>query len=720
MRWILALMLTATVAQAQYHSWQRIDDVDRYGFKQLFVLDDSAAYLVSWYSLYRSDDGGRFWREVISAGHGGGFSHIEPDPAAGPSALVMTNHLRIDDKGTECLYTSTDGGVTWNYRGGAVGNTGGYPYPAGMGSFYMTSDQDYMVHIDHLGVARKYTEGIPSLEVKHIRHFATFDDNRALCHTWPGTVYVSGNGWAPWHQRWTPANTGLEDDEVIQIFTDGDDAWAALTVNGIKRAKRPTFEWRPANAGLGDPGSPSMFVRRIFRDKRGPLMALTEGGYYRSTDGDHWTSVGAVLPDFGKPGRTAIDFQGRYFVLYGRDSIIVSEDEARTWELRHTGLEMDSVRDILLQNGELYSAGAPCLFVTGSLYYHAYWRQRIEGLPDPEIRSLVALPDSSVVAFDMNGVASRFPPGSTTWRPLSNDLAGEVVTRATVSPDGLLLAGTASGVVAVSSDGGRNWAFGTRSIASVPIRCVLAVSDSLLFAGTFGEGLLRSSDGGVSWLPASSGLTHPNITALARTPDGDLYAGSYGAGVFRSTDLGLSWTPTAAASPGRYVTDIATNFIGALAVATYDAGVCRSHNDGLEWSTFNEHQFNLHFIRLLHAARNNVFYAVTDDGAIYRGPFGLPTAIDGPTAPRVFELHSAWPNPFRDRIEVAFELERPATMRLALTDLLGREVAVREEYIPDAGDCHRTLLPVSLSPGVYMLTLEAEGRKELRVMTFLR
>lgn len=88
--------------------------------------------------------------------------------------------------------------------------------------------------------------------------------------------------------------------------------------------------------------------------------------------------------------------------------------------------------------------------------------------------------------------------------------------------------------------------------------------------------------------------------------------------------------------------------------------------------------------------------------------------------PRVFKLHSAWPNPFRDRIEVAFTLERPATVRIALTDLLGREVAVREEYIPDAGDCHRTLLPVSLSPGVYLLVLEAEGRRALRFMTLLR
>ncbi|MBE0643549.1 MAG: T9SS type A sorting domain-containing protein [Bacteroidetes bacterium] len=722
MRSFLLFLLLTVGLQAQYGRWQRIDDVDLYGYHQLFVLDDSAAYLMSRYALYRSDDGGRFWREVVSPGRSEAISFIEPDPASGPSALVMAANVRLNDKGTEGVFTSSDGGITWNYHGGAVGNGGGYVYAAGLGSFYMTCGPDYMVHVDHLGVARKYVDGIPTSEVTHIRHFATFDDDRALCYTWPGTVYVSGSGWAPWHQNWAPANTGLGNEEVLYIYSEGNDAWAALAVSGIKRAKRPSFIWQDASDGLGAPGSPSMYVRRIFRDKRGPLMALTAGGYYRSTDGDHWTPVGGMLPDYGKPGRTAIDFQGRYFVLYGQDSVLVSEDEARTWELRMTGLGMDSVRDILIQDGKLYAAGAHCLFTTAThnQLYAMHWSQSIEGLADPRIRTLAARPDSSVIAFGMDGLVYRLPRGSTTWIPLSGDLSGESVTAAASGAGGLLLAGTERGAVAVSRDGGTAWEFMQRSISSVPVRSVLAVSDSLLLAGTFGEGLQRSTDAGMSWYRVTNGLTHPNITALLQTPDGDLYAGSYGAGVFRSSDLGLTWAPTASASPGQYVTAMVTNYIGVLAVATFDGGVCRSQNDGLRWDVIYPDQNILHYVRLQHAPYQNRLFAVAADGALYGNYAGLATPVDEREIPAGFELREAYPNPFRDRIEVEIAMHGPGSLRIALTDMLGRQIVVQEEQVRETGSFHRTLTVASLPAGAYLLTAEAGGERRIRLLTHFR
>ncbi len=716
MRYVVIVVLCAMTAHAQSNYWFRFDKVSSNGYKELFVLDDSAAYLASSHGLYRSTNGGNFWRQVISPAFPGDIFSIAPNPRSSPQGLILSTFLYIDNKGTAGIFNSLDGGVTWGYLGGAVGNSGKNALPAGMEGYYMQCNPDNMVHLDLFGFLRRYIDGLPWDDRANIRGFATFDDNRAILYTHSGMVYVSGSGSTPWRQGWRLAITGIEHEEILHIFTEGDDAWAGTALSGIRHSTRPDFRWSDASGGLGGQGDPSMRVRRIFRDKRGPLVAMTSDGFYNSADGMNWQHVSSALPGWESVGRAAIDFQGRYFVLYGRDNVIVSEDEARTWIPRMTGLEMDSVRDIILQDGELLAAGAQCVFG----YASSVWMQRIEGLATTRIRLFGLLPDTSVIAIDDAGRVSRRVYRGAPWTALSDDLLGENVRCVGAGPDGFIFAGTERGAVFVSTDGGSSWAATHPGSTTVPIAVVLPVNDRLLFAGSFGEGLYQSTDHGENWIRVNNGLTHPNITSLARTPDGDLFAGTYGGGVFRSEDDGVSWTPTPTAVPGIYITALVSNHIGVVAAATYDAGVFYTRNDGATWSAMNDGLEDTRIVRLLNSSTEGLLIALTEDGAMFRKNVALPTAIhDAPVSPE-FILRASYPNPFHDEIAVEYEMPRAGTIRLLLCDLLGSEVARREEEVLTNGSCHSTLSTVSLPSGVYVLSLESGGSRQQRVLTHIR
>ena len=107
-------------------------------------------------------------------------------------------------------------------------------------------------------------------------------------------------------------------------------------------------------------------------------------------------------------------------------------------------------------------------------------------------------------------------------------------------------------------------------------------------------------------------------------------------------------------------------------------------------------------------AETGAAFAVLDDF------FAAPASVAAP------ELVAVSPNPTSDRAVVAFALDAPSAVRLALYDVLGREVAA-----VDAGrlaeGAHRLGLDVSSLPsGVYVWRLVAGGRTEAGRLTVAR
>ena len=91
-------------------------------------------------------------------------------------------------------------------------------------------------------------------------------------------------------------------------------------------------------------------------------------------------------------------------------------------------------------------------------------------------------------------------------------------------------------------------------------------------------------------------------------------------------------------------------------------------------------------------------------------------ALDAAEVPApAFSLSHAYPNPFTFTTEIGFTLEQAGTARTEVFDLLGRKVAVLADRFFGPGKHHVTWLPEgSLPGGMYIITLEVDGRRESR------
>ena len=91
-----------------------------------------------------------------------------------------------------------------------------------------------------------------------------------------------------------------------------------------------------------------------------------------------------------------------------------------------------------------------------------------------------------------------------------------------------------------------------------------------------------------------------------------------------------------------------------------------------------------------------------------------------PSLPSTISLGAPWPNPFNPLTRIPFTLSRPMPVRLAVHNLLGQEVAVLVDGMQAAGQHQVAFKPGRLASGLYLVTLEAEGRAETRTVTLLR
>ena len=79
----------------------------------------------------------------------------------------------------------------------------------------------------------------------------------------------------------------------------------------------------------------------------------------------------------------------------------------------------------------------------------------------------------------------------------------------------------------------------------------------------------------------------------------------------------------------------------------------------------------------------------------------------GPDRPDVLALHSPFPNPAFGRVAVRYDVPEAEAVRVAVYDALGREVAVLADGPHAIGAFHADLDTRALSPGVYVVRMEA-------------
>ncbi len=107
--------------------------------------------------------------------------------------------------------------------------------------------------------------------------------------------------------------------------------------------------------------------------------------------------------------------------------------------------------------------------------------------------------------------------------------------------------------------------------------------------------------------------------------------------------------------------------------------------------------------------------------AKYRDPAGPPTQLDPLQVPAPVALMQASPNPFRSRTTLRFSTAETAPVRLALYDLMGREVRLLYEGSLPAGQVRSVQVPAqNLPAGVYFARLAGSGSSVVQRLVVVR
>ncbi len=104
-----------------------------------------------------------------------------------------------------------------------------------------------------------------------------------------------------------------------------------------------------------------------------------------------------------------------------------------------------------------------------------------------------------------------------------------------------------------------------------------------------------------------------------------------------------------------------------------------------------------------------------------RASFSFATADeDEPEIPSAVSLGANYPNPFNPRTSISFQMPSTSLARLAVYDMLGREVAVLVNGVTSTGRHEVTFDASKLASGLYLYALEAGGTRITRTMVLLK
>jgi hypothetical protein len=110
------------------------------------------------------------------------------------------------------------------------------------------------------------------------------------------------------------------------------------------------------------------------------------------------------------------------------------------------------------------------------------------------------------------------------------------------------------------------------------------------------------------------------------------------------------------------------------------------------------------------------------DNSVHFSDFLVVDAVNAVVeeTPKEFALLQNYPNPFNPKTVVSYQLPAAGDVRLAVYDLLGREVATLVNEWRPAGKYNVAFDASGLSSGVYLYKLESNGKSATRKLTLVR
>lgn len=221
-------------------------------------------------------------------------------------------------------------------------------------------------------------------------------------------------------------------------------------------------------------------------------------------------------------------------------------------------------------------------------------------------------------------------------------------------------------------------------------------------------------------LQGGSGMGSPGDTAVV-----PFRIGMFGPGV-SSFQLNVTFDPAyflpvGVSAPGGWMTEINTTGSGAVTAAGISASPMTDSGEivAVQFRILDGAPIGTFTIGLASAVLNEgVPLPLISSGSIQIGPSG----VEGPgeVAPDTYLLLPNYPNPFNPSTHIRYELPSSEDIRILVTDIAGREVAVLYQGRQSAG-VHTVMFDASgLPSGIYYCKLQANTRVLIRPMMLLK
>jgi hypothetical protein len=547
-----------------------------------------------------------------------------------------------------------------------------------------------------------------------------------------GGVFRSTNNGA----SWTAVNTGIDppDQFINSLIVGGAGELYAATGTKLYRSTNNGDSWSPLLP------VPAASYSSLSIAPNGDIYAavtsiggVRTGGVFKSTSGGATWTQEAGLPE--TPHNAIITSGTRVYVGTEGPGVYCSTGglgPRNVWDLCVDGMDNTHVTDIeQKQDGVLYAA-TRYNRVFKSTDYGRNWSSASNGLSYDWINDLAVNPLNGHVYAATPFAVWRSTDDGGSWQEAKNSGA----TALAINRNGTIFSGF-GGQMFRSTDDGSTWS--VRLLNGVSTIAQIATDTNKVYVatgnGTTGQGVHRSTDNGETYETANRGLTDLNVMTVA-VNEGQNTCGTVNAGngdgwweLARDTSawrrVGLSSTPVRKMQNLRGATGTGIFALAAAFLYSRDESCAITFLFGTNFSGSNGDPP----ISLLVLGTPNGREVSTVGRRLLLGTNGLGiyasdnalTGIDDATGqPSGIVLHQNYPNPFNPSTTIAYDLPEDGHVRLAVFDLLGRQVALLVDEVQPAGYRSVRLNASALASGVYLYRLEAGGMVQARRLVVVK
>lgn len=462
-------------------------------------------------------------------------------------------------------------------------------------------------------------------------------------------VYRSSNQGA----TWTAANSGIQDKSVYCLLVAADKIFAGTIGSGVYKSSNQGVTWTNANGdALG-----SSFIFIMFYAAPRLTVEADNCLYYSEDFGDSWYTEQDLSPCF-YPVDQFLQ-KGDTVLIAARGNVFVTQDGGITWGpvIHVDPIAYDDIEILGLDksNDTIYAGHAL------GVYRSTNWGQTWTNIPSSGLRfgnrlfnyNFKISGGNFLLSMEEIGIYKSLNKG-VTWSqvPLNQFEAASTIDNSIIVSENTIYSGTHNDGVYSSINAGNTWTkIGTTNpldtLSNAIIFAMLNPSGSILLAGACGYGLYRSTDNGSTWthitagLPVEDGFSCINSLALS----GSNVIAATTKGIYYSTNNGLTWAVTnIGGSQVLYSSGLAAN--GNVACTcifstTLTSGIWRSTNSGVTWSLVNNVILD---VLSMAVGGTNHFYAGNFDGNYMSSDNGITWTSVGPGIPDGGFTHLAFDN----------------------------------------------------------------------------